>query len=306
MSEAVAPAPGKDSRGGGGLSLRRKRALIPLLFVLPGLAWLILFYAIPIVSQVWVSTQTGNPDDGFIQTWNFSVYPEAVSEYLPQLGRSFLYAGIATLACLIISFPLAYFIAFKAGRWRNLMLLLVILPFFTSLIVRVVAWQTLLSDDGFVVDALKAIGILGADGRLLATTFAVIAGITYNFLPFMVLPLYASLERMDRTLLEAASDLYASKLTAFRKVTLPLAAPGIFAGTLLTFIPAIGDYINAQLLGTPNQFMIGNVIQSQYLTVREYPTAAALSFVVMVIVLILIAIALRFVSTRQLSEAAAS
>ena len=157
MSEAVAPAPGKGSRSGGGLSLRRKRALIPLLFVLPGLAWLVLFYVIPIVSQVWVSTQTGNPDDGFVQTWNFAVYPEAVSEYLPQLGRSFLYAGIATLACLIISFPLAYFIAFKAGRWRNLMLLLVILPFFTSLIVRVVAWQTLLADDSFVVDAPKTI-----------------------------------------------------------------------------------------------------------------------------------------------------
>ena len=306
MSEAVAPAPGKAPRSGGGLSLRRRRALIPLLFVLPGLAWLVLFYAIPIVSQVWVSTQTGNPDDGFVQTWNFAVYPDAVSEYLPQLGRSFIYAGTATRACLIISFPLAYFIAFKAGRWRNLMLLLIILPFFTSLIVRVVAWQTLLTDDGLVVNTLQAIGILGPDGRLLATTFAVIAGITYNFLPFMALPLYASLERMDRTLLEAASDLYASKITAFRKVTLPLAAPGIFAGTLLTFIPAIGDYINAQLLGTPNQFMIGNVIQSQYLTVRDYPTAAALSFVVMVVVLILIAIALRFVSTRQLSEAAAA
>lgn len=306
MSEAAAPAPGESSRSGGGLSLRRRNSLIPLLFVLPGLAWLIVFYAIPLVSQIWVSTQTGNADDGFVQTWNFAVYPDAVSEYLPQLGRSFLFAGIATLATLIISFPLAYFIAFKAGRWRNLMLLLIILPFFTSLIVRVVAWQTLLSDDGFVVNTLQTIGILGPDGRLLATTFAVIAGITYNFLPFMALPLYASLERMDRTLLEAASDLYASKLTAFRKVTLPLAAPGIFAGTLLTFIPAIGDYINAQLLGTPKQYMIGNVIQSQYLTVRDYPTAAALSFVVMVIVLILIAIALRFVGTRQLSEAAAA
>lgn len=304
MSEAVAPAPGNEPRAGGGLSLRLRRSLLPLLFVLPGLAWLVFFYVIPIISQVWVSTQTGNPDDGFVQTWNFAVFPDAVSEYLPQLGRSFLYAGIATLACLVISFPLAYFIAFKAGRWRNLLLLLIILPFFTSLIVRVVAWQTLLADDGFIVNTLQSIGILGPDGRLLATTFAVIAGITYNFLPFMALPLYASLERMDRTLLEAAADLYASKLTAFRKVTLPMAAPGIFAGTLLTFIPAIGDYINAQLLGTPNQFMIGNVIQSQYLTVREYPTAAALSFVVMIIVLVLIAIALRFVSTRQLSEAA--
>nr|HMS63063.1 ABC transporter permease [Solirubrobacteraceae bacterium] len=185
-----------------------------------------------------------------------------------------------------------------------LMLLLIILPFFTSLIVRTVAWQTILTDDGWVVDTMKSLGLLAEDGRLLATTGAVIAGITYNFLPFMALPLYASLERMDRRLVEAATDLYASRWTAFRKVTLPLAAPGIFAGTLLVFIPAIGDYINAQLLGTPKQFMIGNVIQSQYLSVRDYPTAAALSFVVMVIVLVLIAIAARLLGTKRLQEAA--
>ena len=159
--------------------------------------------------------------------------------------RSVEYAATATILCLIIAFPLAYFIAFKAGRWKNLMLLLIILPFFTSLIVRTVAWQTILTDDGWVVNALQTLGLLGDDGRLLATRTAVIAGITYNFLPFMALPLYASLERMDRRLVEAATDLYASRWTAFRKVTLPLAAPGIFAGTLLTFIPAIGDYINA-------------------------------------------------------------
>jgi spermidine/putrescine transport system permease protein len=290
--------------GGGRLTLRRRRALLPVLFVAPGLLWLILFYAIPVVTQLWVSLQTGNPDDGFTQTWNWSIYPDAVSENTEQLWRSLLYAGTATVLCLVIAFPLAYFMAFKAGRWRNVMLLLIILPFFTSMIVRTVAWQTLLTDDGWVVNTMQSLGVLSADGRLLATTGAVIAGITYNFLPFMALPLYASLERMDRRLVEAATDLYASRWTAFRKVTLPLAAPGIFAGTLLTFIPAIGDYINAQLLGTPQQYMIGNVIQSQYLSVREYPTAAALSFVVMVIVLVIIALAARLLGTKRLQEAA--
>lgn len=304
MSTGAQAAPAEA--GGGRLSLRRRRALLPVLFVAPGLLWLILFYAIPIVTQLWVSLQTGNPDDGFTQTWNWSVYPDSISENTEQLWRSLLYAGTATVLCLVIAFPLAYFMAFKAGRWRNVMLMLIILPFFTSMIVRTVAWQTLLTDDGWVVNTMQSLGLLAADGRLLATTEAVIAGITYNFLPFMALPLYASLERMDRRLVEAATDLYASRWTAFRKVTLPLAAPGIFAGTLLTFIPAIGDYINAQLLGTPNQYMIGNVIQSQYLNVRDYPTAAALSFVVMVIVLIIIALAARALGTRRLQEAAAA
>ncbi len=297
---AAAPAPG----GGRGSALRRRRAMLPALFVAPGLAWLILFYAIPVGSQLWVSLQTGNPRQGFTQTWNWDVYPDALNEYNEQLLRSVGYAATATLLCFIIAFPLAYFIAVKAGRFKNLFLLLIILPFFTSLIVRTVAWQTLLTDDGWVVDMLKTFGLLPEDGRLLATRTAVIAGITYNFLPFMALPLYASLERLDRRLVEAATDLYASRWTAFRKITLPLAAPGIFAGTLLTFIPAIGDYINAQLLGTPRQYMIGNVIQSQYIVVRDYPVAAALSFIVMICVLIILALAVRLIGTRQLSEAA--
>jgi spermidine/putrescine transport system permease protein len=250
--------------------------------------------------------QTGNADDGFAQTWNWSVYPDSISEYTDHLERSLEYAATATFLCLVISFPLAYFIAFKAGRWKNFMLLLIIMPFFTSLIVRTVAWQTLLTDDGWVVNAFQSVGLLDETGRLLATRTAVVAGITYNFLPFMALPLYASLERMDRRLVEAATDLYASRLTAFRKVTLPLAAPGIFAGTLLTFIPAIGDYINAQLLGSSRNYMIGNVIQSQYLVVRDYPTAAALSFVVMIGVLIVIAIAAKLLGLRRLEEAAAA
>ena len=181
----------------------------------------------------------------------------------------------------MIAFPLAYFIAFKAGRWKNFMLLLIILPFFVSYVLRTVAWQLILSDEGFVVDALKSVGLVGDDGRLLATRTAVIAGITYNFLPFMALPLYVSLEKIDKRLIEAATDLYASRTTAFRKITLPLALPGIFAGSLLTFIPACGDFINAQLLGTPRQYMIGNVIQSKYLYIQDYPTAAALSFILM-------------------------
>jgi spermidine/putrescine transport system permease protein len=303
VSTAGATAP---KASGGWLTLRRRRGLIPVLFIAPGLTWLVVFYAIPIVSQLWVSLQTGNPDDGFAQTWNWSVYPDSISEYSDQLLRSIEYAGAATILCLIISFPLAYFIAFKAGRWKNLMLLLIIMPFFTSLIVRTVAWQTILTDDGWIVNAFQTIGLLDENGRLLATRTAVIAGITYNFLPFMALPLYASLERLDRRLIEAATDLYASRWTAFRKVTLPLAAPGIFAGTLLTFIPAIGDYINAQLLGTSQNYMIGNVIQSQYLVVRDYPTAAALSFVLMVGVLIVIGVAARALGLRRLSEAAAA
>ncbi len=287
------------------MSLRRRRALLPYLFVAPGLAWLLVFFAYPAVNQLWVSLQTGTAEEGFTQTWNWSVYPDEISEYHEQLVRSVGYAGAATLLCLLISFPLAYFIAFKAGRFRNLMLLLVILPFFTSYLVRTVAWQTILTDDGFIVDAGKSLGLIADDGRLLATRTAVIAGITYNFLPFMALPLYVALEKIDRRLIEAATDLYASRARAFARVTLPLALPGVFAGTLLTFIPALGDFINAQLLGSSRQYMIGNVIQSQFLVLRDYPVAAALSFVLMALILAGIAVYARLLGTRSLTEAVA-
>jgi spermidine/putrescine transport system permease protein len=287
------------------VSLRRRRALLPYLFVAPGLAWLLVFFAYPAVNQLWVSLQTGTAEEGFTQRWNWSVYPDEISEYHEQLVRSVGYAGAATLLCLLISFPLAYFIAFKAGRFRNLMLLLVILPFFTSYLVRTVAWQTILTDDGFIVDAGKSLGLIADDGRLLATRTAVIAGITYNFLPFMALPLYVALEKIDRRLIEAATDLYASRARAFARVTLPLALPGVFAGTLLTFIPALGDFINAQLLGSSRQYMIGNVIQSQFLVLRDYPVAAALSFVLMALILVGIAVYARLLGTRSLTEAVA-
>jgi spermidine/putrescine transport system permease protein len=285
------------------VSLRRRRALLPYLFVGPGLGWLLIFFAAPVVNQLWVSLQTGTPEEGFKQTWNWSVYPDEISEYSEQLVRSIGYAGAATVLCLLISFPLAYFIAFKAGRFKNLMLLLIVLPFFTSYLVRTVAWQTILSDDGFAVDTLQSLDLLSGDGRLLATRTAVIAGITYNFLPFMALPLYVALEKIDRSLIEAATDLYASRARAFARVTLPLALPGVFAGTLLTFIPALGDFINAQLLGSSRQYMIGNVIQSQYLVLRDYPVAAALSFVLMALILVGIAVYGRLLGTRSLREA---
>jgi spermidine/putrescine transport system permease protein len=309
MSTAAASAPrapgAPPAAKHGLLSLRRRRALLPYVLMGPGIAWLLIFFAIPIVNQLWVSLQTGNADTGFSQSYNWSVYPDAVSQYTEQLGRSFGYAATATVLCLIISFPLAYFIAFKSGRWKNVLLLLIILPFFTSYIVRTVAWQTILSDDGWLVHRLEDVGLVASGGRLLATRTAVIAGITYNFLPFMALPLYVALEKIDRRLIEAATDLYASRATAFRKVTLPLALPGVFAGTLLTFIPALGDYINAQLLGSSQQYMIGNVVQSQYLVVRDYPVAAALSFVLMAIILVGIAIYARLLGTKTLRESVA-
>ena len=286
------------------LSLHRRRSLTPWLFLGPGLAWLIVFFAIPLVNQLNVSLQTGDPETGYTFTWAFGTYADAVSEYGDQFIRSIGYAATATVLCLVIAFPLAYFIAFKAGRWRNFMLGLIILPFFVSYVLRTVSWQLILADDGFVVDTLKAVGLVGDDGRLLATRTAVIAGITYNFLPFMALPLYVSLEKIDKRLIEAATDLYASRATAFRKVTLPLALPGIFAGSLLTFIPACGDFINAALLGTPRQFMIGNVIQSKNLVIQDYPEAAALSFILMSFILVGIFLSARVLGARNLTVAA--
>jgi spermidine/putrescine transport system permease protein len=284
-------------------SLRTRRRLWPYILLLPGLAWLIAFFLVPLFTQTYVSLQTGNLEEGFQFNWAWSTYSDALSNYSEQFLRSFGYAAVATVLALIISFPLAYYIAFKSRR-KNLLLLLIILPFFTSYLVRTIAWQTILSDDGFVVNTLQSLGLLSADGRLLATRTAVIAGITYNFLPFMALPLYVSLEKIDRRLIEAATDLYASRWTAFRKVTVPLALPGIFAGSLLTFIPAVGDFINAQLLGTSQQYMIGNVIQSKFNVTADYPTAAALSFMLMAVILVAVFAYAKLLGTRNLTEAA--
>ena len=286
------------------LSLQRRRRLLPWLLLGPGLLWLLVFFAIPLINQLNVSLQSGDPETGYAFDWNFGVYTDAVSDYHVQFLRSLGYAATATVLCFAIAFPLAYFIAFKGGRWKSFMLLLIILPFFMSYVLRTVSWQLILADNGWVVARMQDLGLVAQDGRLLATRTAVIAGITYNFLPFMALPLYVSLEKIDRRLIEAATDLYASRATAFRRVTLPLALPGIFAGSLLTFIPATGDFINAALLGTPRQFMIGNVIQSKFLVILDYPTAAALSFILMSFILVGIFLYARVLGSRNLTEAA--
>jgi spermidine/putrescine transport system permease protein len=279
----------------------RHRWLAPFLLLLPGIAWLAVFFAVPLGFLGYQSLQSGSFLTGYSFTWSFSNYTEAITEYSEQFIRSFVYAGIATVLCLLIAYPLVYWIAFRGGRWKNLFLVVIVAPFFVSYLVRTLAWLNILADQGPVVGVLRWLHILAPDGRLLATGFAVVAGITYNFLPFMALPLYVSLEQMDARLLEAAGDLYASKREAFLRVTLPLSAPGIVAGTLLTFIPAAGDFINAQLLGTPNQKMIGNVIQSQYLEQINYPSAAALSFILMAMILVALGFYAKVVGTEKLT-----
>jgi spermidine/putrescine transport system permease protein len=280
--------------------LHRHRGLTPWLLLLPGLVWLGLFFAVPLGFLGYQSLQSGT-FPSFEFTWEFSNFSEALSDYHEQLLRSFLYAGLATVAALVIAYPLVYWIAFRAGRWRTLFLLLIVAPFFVSYLIRTLAWLNILADQGPVVGLLRGIHVLDADGRLLATTLAVVAGITYNFLPFMALPVYVSLEQIDPRLIEAANDLYASPRQAFLRVTLPLSAPGIVAGTLLTFIPAAGDFINAELLGTPKQQMIGNVIQAKFLESLDYPTAASLSFILMATILVALLVYARIVGTERLT-----
>ena len=280
--------------------LQRRRGLLPFLLLAPGLAWLLLFFAVPLYYMARQSLEEGTIFTGFEFAWNFQTYTDALANYDVQLVRSFVYAGAATLIAFLIGFPLAYAIAFRGGKWKNALLLLVIVPFFITYLIRTLSWQTILADSGAVVNVLQFVGVLGEDGRLLATTAAVIAGITYNFLPFMILPLYASLERIDPRMLEAGYDLYGTRRDVFARVTLPLAAPGVVAGSLLTFIPAVGDFINAELLGTPRQSMIGNVIQSRFLELTDYPTAAALSFILMALVLVVVLIWARLVGTESL------
>ena len=268
----------------------RRRRWIPYVLLLPGGLWLLLFFVVPSVQLAGTSLydRSGSLELGYTQTFAVGNYVDAIAAYWPHLVRSAVYAGIATVICLVLGYPLAYAIAQKSGRWRNLMLVCVIAPFFTTFLVRTLAWKSILSDNGPLVGIFRAIPFVPDDFRLLATPAAVVCGLVYNFLPFMVLPLYASLERLDGRLLEAAGDLYAKPATAFRRVTLPLSMPGLIAGTLLTFIPAAGDYINAELLGTPNEYMIGNVIDSAFLVRLDYPQAAALSFLLMATILVLV------------------
>ena len=289
-----------------GQFLRRHRGLVPYLLLGPGLLWLTVFYLVPSLQMAVSSLWTGSLEKGYVFSFaNVTNYTKALTRFEPQFTRSILYGGVATVLTFLIAYPLAYAIAFRGGRFRNLLLFLVIAPFFTSFLLRTLSWKIILGDVGPFLGPLKDIGLLSPDFRLLATPIAVISGITYNFLPFMTLPIYVSLEKVDIRLVEAAQDLYASRFGAFRRITFPLSLPGVFAGSLLTFIPAVGDYVNAELLGNPDTTMIGNVIQNQFLTQNNYPTASAISFLLMAGILIAVFVYARLLGTEELTAGGA-
>ena len=288
---------------GAASSTRQRSRIAPYLMILPALAYLAVFYVVPFYSllRTSLSTMGGSiylPKLTF--AWEWANYGRALSEYKDQILRSFGYAFSATVLCLLLAFPLAYVIAFKAGRFKNLLLGLVILPFFVTFLIRTIAWKTILADDGWLVGALGTIGLLPQEGRLLSTSWAVIGGLTYNWIIFMILPLYVALEKIDPRLLEASRDLYGSNRRMFGKIILPLAMPGVLAGSLLVFIPAVGDFINADYLGSTRTTMIGNVIQKQFLVIKDYPVAAALSFVLMALILVGVLLYTRALGTEDL------
>jgi spermidine/putrescine transport system permease protein len=286
----------------------RRKSGIALVLLLPGILYLVLFFLTPLISLIITSFQAPviDGDIGQYQTaFQWQNYADSLSEYWPQILRSFAYALIATAAALVISYPLAYFIGVKMrGRplAQNLLMTLVIAPFFISFLLRTLAWKAILSDDGWISSSLKAVSILPPDAHITGTPFSVIFGLTYNFIPFMCLPLYATLERLDLRLLEAGQDLYASPWTTFRKVTIPLSMPGIVSGTLLTFIPAAGDYINASqdFLGAADTSMMGNVIESNFLVLQNYPAAASMSVILMAVILVIVGAYVRRSGTEEL------
>ncbi|MGJ6963870.1 ABC transporter permease [Streptosporangium sp. G11] len=281
------------------------KRLAPYLLILPGGLWLAIFLVVPMVFMASVSTQEGNVVDGFVQTFNFSVYGDVLAQYQTQFLRSAGYGLVATVVSIALAYPMAYWIAFKGGNRKSTYLLLVLLPFFVSFVLRTVSWRFLLADDGMLLGPLKSAGLLPDDFHVLQTTFAVIGGLVYNYLPFMILPIYVALERVDPKVVEAAQDLYAAKREAFTKIVLPLSLPGVFAGVLMTFVPMTADYVNAGILGGPENTMIGNIIQTEYLVNNDYPTAAALSFTLMAAMLIGIFAYAKALGTENVLEAAA-
>ena len=279
----------------------RRRRRVPYLLLLPGLIFLLVLYVVPLIALVRMGLQSGNLVSGYEFTWEWDNFVQVFTTYRPQLLRSLLYSISATVITLLLGYPLAYAIAFRTGRWKNLFLVLLLVPFLIPFLLRTLAWRTILADNGLVVEALKVIGILPHQGgRLLATGWAVLAGLVYSFLPFMVLPIYVALEKIDRSLLEAAGDLYSTPSTAFWKVTWPLSLPGVISGTLLTAIPAAGDYISVQLLGNPQETMMGNVIENKFLSVIDYPAAAAISITLMLAIVVAVILYVRSVGTEEL------
>ena len=280
---------------------RRVFAAAPYILLAPGLVWLLYFFVWPAVQMVLMAVSSGTLTGGFHATGTFKPLTDALGKFPTQWGNSLLYGGISTTLDFLIGFPVAYTIAFRGGRYKNLLLFLVIAPFFTSFLIRTISWKILLGDEGPVLGFLKTIGIVPVDYSILYSPVAVISGLTYNFLPFMILPLYVALEKIDVSVLDAASDLYANRWQTFRRVTFPLALPGVFGGTILTFIPTMGDYVNAELLGSPKTRMIGNVIQGRFLQSTDYPVAAALSVVLMAGILIAVLVYARALGTEDLT-----
>jgi spermidine/putrescine transport system permease protein len=280
---------------------QRKGGFTPYALLAPGMLWHILFFMVPVwfLLQTALSKADASGDTTF--SWKWSNFSDSWSAYSSQYLLSFRYAIVATLLCIAIGYPLAYVIAFRGGRYRNLLLGLVVVPFFTSYLVRTLAWKTILQDEGPFVGLLRNLHLVSENGRVLSTSWAVIGGLTYNFLPFMVLPIYVSLEKIDPRLLDAARDLFSSPFRAFRKVVLPLSLPGIFAGSLLVFIPAAGDFVNSALLGSPQTRMIGNVVQGNFLVTLDYPSAAAISFVLMAIITVLVLVYSKVLGTEDLT-----
>ncbi|WP_050997296.1 MULTISPECIES: ABC transporter permease [Frankia] len=291
--------------GAGAVRRRRAGALTPYFLVLPGGLWLAIFFVVPMAVMLSVSLQTGNVVDGFRQTFDLGIYADAITTYDTQFIRSLVFGLIATVTTILLAYPMAYWIAFHAGRNKSNYLFLVLLPFFVSFVIRTVSWKFLLADDGILLGNLKDAGLLPADFHVLATSFAVVAGLTYNFFPFMLLPIYVALERIDPRLLEAADDLYANRRGVFGRVVLPLSMPGVFAGFLLTFVPATSDFVNAYVLGGTNTTMIGNIIQTTYLTNADYPLASAVSFILMAVLLVGIFLYARLLGTRDVLEMSA-
>jgi len=280
-----------------------RRGLTPLLLLLPGGGWLVAFFAVPMAFMLLISLQQGSFDTGYKLTWNFGIYPEVIAQYWQLYVRSAIFALATTAITLAIGYPVAYTIAFRGGRLKNALLLLVVLPFFVSFVIRTLNWRMILADNGILFGFLKDLGLLSPDFHFLATPASVIFGLTYNFLPFMILPLYVALEKIDRRLIEAATDLYASRAQAFWRVTFLLSLPGVVAGSLLTFIPAVGDFITAEVIGAgnPQVFMVGNIIQRKFLDSLDYPSAAALAFVLVAAVMVLVSVYTRAVGSDRLA-----
>jgi spermidine/putrescine transport system permease protein len=281
---------------------RLRRWSVPYLLGLPAGAWLALFFVVPLAAILSVSLMTGNSVDGFTLTWNFSVYPDVIDQYSTQFGRSFLYGALSTVIALVVMYPVAYWIAFRGGRYKSTLLFLVLLPFFVSFVIRILSWQFILADQGIVLGTLKDLHLVPESLHVLSTPTAVVAGLTYDALPFMALPLYVALENIDRSYVEAAADLYASPVERFLRMILPLSAPGIYAGVLLVAITNVGDYVSAAILGGPSTTMIGNIIQTQYVQNSNYPVASALAFILMAALLAGMYLYARAFGTRSIQE----